>query len=127
MITPSFPEFVRLARRHNLIPLRKEIVVDRVTPVSVYERLQKGEPHSFLLESVEGGERFGRYSFVGQRPHAAFLCRGDEVIYREGKSERRWKTNNPLQDLKAIFAEISPRRSAGPSAFLGRRRGLLGL
>src|SRR5690242_15978479 len=108
MITPSFQEFVRLASTHNLIPLRAEIVVDRVTPVSVYERLQEGESHSFLLESVEGGERFGRYSFVGQKPHALFLCRDNEVRYRQGSSERRWSSQNPLQDLKGIFATIRP-------------------
>src|SRR5579864_3263546 len=104
MITPTFQEFVRLAASHNLIPLRAEIVVDRVTPVSVYERLQKDESHAFLLESVEGGERFGRYSFVGQKPHAVFACRGSEVQYRQGSTERNWKTQNPLQDLKNHFA-----------------------
>jgi len=119
VITPSLPEFIRLARRHNLIPLRREIVVDQVTPVSVYERLQKGEPHAFLLESVEGGERFGRFSFVGRRPRALFLCRGDEVTYREGSSERRWKTQNPLQDLKAIFADIRPAELPGLPRFWG--------
>src|ERR1700687_5475473 len=119
MIIPSFPEFVRMARRHNLIPVRREIVVDRVTPVSVYERLREGEPHAFLLESVEGGERFGRYSFVGQRPRAIFLCDGDESIYREGGAERRWKTQNPLRDLKAIFAEFSPAEIPGLPRFWG--------
>src|ERR1017187_5041250 len=108
MITPSFPEFVRQSKRHNLIPLRREIVVDRVTPVSVYEQLQKGEPHAFLLESVEGGERFGRYSFVGRKPRALFECRGTDVSYREGSVERSWKTQNPLQDLKGMFNKISP-------------------
>jgi len=119
MMTPSLPEFIRLSRRHNLIPVRREIVVDQVTPVSVYERLQKGEPHAFLLESVEGGERFGRYSFVGRRPRALFECRGSEVLYREGSDERRWKTQNPLQDLKTIFSQISPAELPGLPRFWG--------
>ncbi len=119
MITPTFAEFVSLAKTHNLIPLREEIIVDRVTPVSVYERLQKGEPYAFLLESVEGGERFGRYSFVGQRPHAIFLCQGHDIIYREGKSERRWKTKNPLLDLKSMFSEINPATLPGLPRFWG--------
>ncbi len=119
MITPSYPEFVRLARAHNLIPLRQEIVADRLTPVSVFERLQKGESHAFLLESVEGGERFGRYSFVGQRPRAVFLCQGDEIVYREGRSEKRWKTANPLIDLKNIFAGIRPAKLPGLPRFWG--------
>ncbi len=118
-MTPSFSEFVRLAAQHNLIPLSKEIVVDRVTPVSVFERLQKNEPHTFLLESVEGGERFGRYSFVGQRPHAVFVCRGNQITYREGSKERKWKTKNPLQDLKEIFARVKPATSPGLPRFWG--------
>ena len=119
MITPSLPEFIRLARRHNMIPLRREIMADQVTPVSVYERLQKGEPHAFFLESVEGGERFGRYSFVGRRPRALFECCGSDVEYREGPSVRRWKTQNPLQDLKAIFSAISPAVLPGLPRFWG--------
>jgi anthranilate synthase component 1 len=119
MITPSFPEFIRLSKRHNLVPLRREIVVDKVTPVSVYERLLQGEPHAFLLESVEGGERFGRYSFVGRRPRATFVCQGDQITYQEGSSERCWTTQNPLNDLKSIFAGIVPAELPGLPRFWG--------
>ena len=99
MITPSLSEFIRLSKKHNLIPLRREIIVDRVTPVSVYERLQAGEPHAFLLESVEGGERFGRYSF-GRAKAARDLRQsgGTSITYHEGaSSERRWTTQNPCR------------------------------
>jgi anthranilate synthase component 1 len=119
MITPTLPEFIRLSRRHNLVTVRQEIVVDRVTPVSVYERLQQGSTHAFLLESVEGGERFGRYSFVGRRPRAIFECRGQNVLYREGPIERRWTSRNPLQDLKKIFAGIRPAELPGLPRFWG--------
>jgi anthranilate synthase component 1 len=119
MITPSLSEFIRLSKRHNLVPLRREIIVDRVTPVSVYERLQEGESHAFLLESVEGGERFGRYSFVGRRPRATFVCQEDKITYQEGASERRWTTQNPLKDLKAIFAGIVPAELPGLPRFWG--------
>ena len=118
-MTPTYPEFERLAAGHNVIPLYEEIVVDRVTPVSVYERLQNGEPHTFLLESVEGGERFGRYSFVGQRPYGIFLCRGYDIRYQEGSKERRWKSQNPLQDLKEIFARIKAATLPGLPRFWG--------
>src|SRR5262250_1742346 len=118
-MTPSFPEFVQLARRHNLIPVKQEIPVDRVTPVSVYEHLQKDEPYSFLLESVEGGERFGRYSFVGQRPRAVFTCRGNQITYREGTRQKSWKTTNPLLDLKELFSQISAAELPGLPRFWG--------
>jgi anthranilate synthase component 1 len=118
-MTPTFAEFAHLAQQYNLIPIWKEVVVDRVTPVSIYERLQRGEPHSFLLESVEGGERFGRYSFVGQRPHAIFQCKAGIVTYREGSTRQQWKTKNPLQDLKAIFSKIKPAPVPGLPRFWG--------
>src|SRR5689334_18274480 len=104
MITPSLAEFKKLARRFNVIPLSRETLVDRVTPVSVYERLSRGERHAYLLESVEGGERFGRYSFVGTRPRALLSCRGREMSYREGATSHTWTTQNPLQDMKKYFA-----------------------
>jgi anthranilate synthase component 1 len=118
-MTPSFLEFVRLASQYNVIPLSREIVVDRVTPVSVFERLQKNEPYTFLLESVEGGERFGRYSFVGQRPHAVFVCRGNVIRYQEGSKIRKWETPNPLQDLKEIFSRVKPATLPGLPRFWG--------
>jgi anthranilate synthase component I len=115
----TFQEFVQLARTYNLIPLSEEIVVDRITPVSVYERLSKNEPHAFLLESVEGGERFGRYSFIGQRPYATFVCHGDEITYQQGSKKRSWKAANPLQELKALFATIRPAPAAHLTRFFG--------
>jgi anthranilate synthase component I len=117
--SPSFNEFKRLARRHTVVPLFRETLVDRVTPVSVYERLSHGERHAFLLESVEGGERFGRYSFVGQRPHAVFTCKEKKVIYREAGHERRWETQNPVQDLKKIMNGFSAAEVAGLPRFSG--------
>lgn len=119
MITPSLQEFKRLAQTHNIVPLSRETLTDRVTPVSVYERLQQGEKHAFLLESVEGGEKFGRYSFVGRRPQATFQARGKRVTYREGTKERRWDSNNPLQDLKEIFAKRFAADLSGLPRFWG--------
>src|SRR2546422_2082472 len=66
-ITPSKAEFLKLAQRGNLIPVYCEILADAETPVSAYQKLDQTGP-SFLLESVEGGEHLGRYSFVGANP-----------------------------------------------------------
>lgn len=67
MYTPSLAEFRRLARHGNLIPVYREILADVETPLSAYQKLRVRGP-SFLLESVEGGEKVGRYSFVGVEP-----------------------------------------------------------
>ena len=119
MITPTLAEFKRLARDHNLVPVSLETLADRVTPVSVFERLQAGEPYSFLLESVEGGERLGRYSFVGQRPHAVFVCEGSRVTLTEDGKKHSWTSANPLQDLKAFFGKLRPAELPGLSRFWG--------
>ena len=67
MILPSYRDFTALARRGNLIPVYEEILMDLETPVSFYNRLRKNR-YSFLLESVEGSERWARYSFLGTAP-----------------------------------------------------------
>ena len=109
-VTPTLSEFKRLSRAHNVIPVYREILVDRVTPVSAYEHLQRDERHSFLLESVEGGDRLGRYSFAGQRPQATFVCQNNRITYRQQGSERSWPVSNPLRDLQQIFAGLKPAR-----------------
>ncbi len=74
-ITPRLDEFLELAARHRVVPLMIEVMADRDTPVSVFEKLV-GERPGFLLESVEGGERWGRWSFVGWDPVATLRSRG---------------------------------------------------
>jgi len=115
----TFNEFKHFARRYNVIPLCREIILDRLTPVSVYERLASGQSHSFLLESVEGGERFGRYSIVGRAPLAIFQSQGSKVNYQRQGRKQTWTSNNPLQDLKKLFAEFKPAPIDGLPRFWG--------
>ena len=68
MIQPSFKEFCRFAEQGNLIPVYQELLMDLETPLSFFKRLER-DNYSFLLESVEGSERWARYSFLGTRPH----------------------------------------------------------
>src|SRR2546421_13072116 len=68
--SPSRDEFLRLAREYTLVPVWREVLGDLETPVGVYRKLG-AEPNSFLLESVEQGERWGRYSFIGLNPFSA--------------------------------------------------------
>ncbi|MDZ7361262.1 MAG: anthranilate synthase component I [candidate division KSB1 bacterium] len=65
---PSFEEFSRLARQGNLVPLSLSLPADTFTPVSIFLRLAEAQRHGFLLESVEGGEKIARYSFLGFAP-----------------------------------------------------------
>ena len=64
----SFEEFKDLARRGTFVPVCKEIVADLLTPVSAFLKIAEHADYAFLLESVEGGEHVGRYSFLGKDP-----------------------------------------------------------
>jgi len=78
-ISPSREEFHALAAHHTVIPVRRELLADLVTPVAVFARLTRGGEPGFLLESVEHGERWGRWSFAGRRPAAVLAVRGRSV------------------------------------------------
>ena len=81
---PGAEGFCRLARRHRIVPVWRELVADISTPVGVYLQLVGvGDEPGFLLESVEGGERWGRYSFVGRRPLATLVA-SDGVVTSTG-------------------------------------------
>jgi anthranilate synthase component I len=75
---PDPPEFAALAKAHSIVPVWCEVVADTLTPVTCFANVV-GEADGFLFESVEGGERWGRYSFVGRRPLATLTARGRHV------------------------------------------------
>src|SRR4051794_23565723 len=78
---PTFEEFVALARGANLVPVYRQLIGDTLTPVSAFCKIQEGD-WSFLFESVVGGERLGRYSFLGSGPFLRFQSRGPRVEVR---------------------------------------------
>ena len=77
-MTTSRDEFRALAREYRAIPVHRELLADLITPVSAFLRCV-GDEAGFALESVENGERWSRFSFVGRRPHATLTGRGREV------------------------------------------------
>jgi anthranilate synthase component I len=86
---PDFDQFTQLAQKGNFIPVYREWVADLDTPVSAWYRVCAGQPYSFLLESVEGGEHIGRYSFLGCDPLWVLETRGDRTTqtHRDGTAE----------------------------------------
>mgnify|MGYP006189909763 CR=1 FL=1 len=79
-VHPTREEFVRLAADHGVVPVWREVLADLETPLSVYTKLS-GEGPTFLLESAEHGERWGRYSFVGTDPFLVLRGRDGEVTW----------------------------------------------
>src|SRR5476651_1340169 len=98
IITPGYEEFARLALKGNLVPVWCEVLADLETPVSAFLKLRAaGCDDGFLLESVEGGEAYARYSFLGVSARARLQTRGREVTLRDSDGERRF-TLEPGRD-----------------------------
>jgi len=100
-ISPSRAEFFRLAQAHSLVPVYRTLTADLETPVSAFLRVASDEPQSFLLESVEGGEKVGRYTFIGVRPYRTILSRGKSIVINE-----RGKTRSLQGDVFALLKEL---------------------
>ncbi|MBN1363284.1 MAG: anthranilate synthase component I [Syntrophaceae bacterium] len=126
MYQPSFAEFEKLAKKGNLIPVYREILADVETPVSVLMKLQKKE-HFYLLESVEGGEKWGRYSFLGTDAGVIFRICGNKVIIEEnGKVTTHEHKGNPLNFLRELLKRYMPVAISGLPRFYGGAVGYLG-
>lgn len=122
----TFDEFKRLAKKANLIPIYKEIAADQDTPVSAFLKVRSGE-HDFLLESVEGGERWGRFSFIGSRPAAIFRSRGRRVeIIERGRRRSSLTKSDPLIELKRYLSKYRPVVRESLPRFFGGAVGYLG-
>src|SRR5919107_5590629 len=84
----TFEEFEREAARGNVVPVVRVVLADLQTPLGAFLRVAGAQPYAFLLESVEGGERVARYSFLGAKPEMIVRGRGDEtVVERAGGTE----------------------------------------
>jgi anthranilate synthase component I len=126
MYQPKFAEFEKFAQRGNLIPVYREVLADVETPVSVLRKLQHKE-HVYLLESVEGGEKWGRYSFLGTDAGVVFRVRGTQVIVEEkGSVTTREHQGDPLGVLRDLLGRYQPVATPGLPRFYGGAVGYLG-
>ena len=125
MFQPSFEEFRKKAETGNLIPVFREILADMETPVSAFRKIDSGG-YAFLLESVEGGEKWARYSFLGSNPSLVFKSRGGsaEVISGQGVEHLPIRTD-PLDLLRAILRDFRPAAVEGLPRFYGGMVGFL--
>ncbi|HEU5464917.1 MAG TPA: chorismate-binding protein, partial [Candidatus Binatia bacterium] len=118
MIEPSFKDFCRLAKQGNLVPVYRELLMDLETPLSFFKRLER-DAYSFLFESVEGSERWARYSFLGTRPQRIFKARGKDIEIIERGKTRRLTADAPFKVLEALLEGYRPVPMVGVPPFFG--------
>jgi anthranilate synthase component I len=104
MVRPDYKEFSRLAHRATLIPVVKPVMADLLTPVSAFLAIAAGEPEAFLFESVERGERIGRYTFLGAKPYMRVRARGRNIEVRRGRQVERCQ-GSVLEVLKELLRQ----------------------
>jgi anthranilate synthase component 1 len=127
---PNLAQFRELAQSATLIPVYREFAADLETPVSVYVKLLEQSGPSFLLESVEGGEQIGRYSFIGLNPRGEIALQGRRISVRHDGAEPVTRElaegEDILHILKAELAPYTPARVPGLPRFIGGAVGYLG-
>jgi len=126
MYYPTKKEFIKLAKKGNLIPVYAEILADMETPVSSFSKIEASD-YAYLLESVEGGERIGRYSFLGSNPSLVFRSKGRNIEIIEGKKARKFKTKlAPLAELNKLLSKYKFVNVKGLPRFCGGFVGYMG-
>jgi anthranilate synthase component 1 len=126
MFHPSLDEFRQKAKQGNLIPVYREILADMETPVSAFLKIDDGK-HSFLLESMEGGEKWARYSFLGSRPSVIVKTSGRQAeIVRSGRTSKLVFDKDPLEIVKNVLAEYTPVPDPLLPRFFGGAVGFMG-
>ncbi|MEM8829075.1 MAG: anthranilate synthase component I [Cyanobacteria bacterium P01_G01_bin.19] len=108
MISPNFDRFGELAQQGNFVPVYQELVADLETPVSAWYKVCAGQPYNFLLESVEGEEKLGRYSFLGCDPMWILEARGDVTTQTYRNGETAEYRGNPFEICDRCLATIKP-------------------
>lgn len=126
MFYPNLEDFKEKAKEGNLIPVYKEILADMETPVSAFLKIDDGQ-YSYLLESVVGGEKWARYSFLGSSPSVIIRGKGDKIeIIRDGKKDNLSFKKDLLEIIKREMERYRPVSLSGLPRFFGGAVGYLG-
>ena len=121
----TFEDFELEAQCGNVVPVVRSVLADLQTPVGAFLRIAGDAPYAFLLESIEGGERVARYSFLGANPWMVARGRGGETII-EKNGEREVHNQNAVEFLREYFRGKKLARRAGLAPLSGGVVGYLG-
>src|SRR6516164_10972992 len=124
MLTPDYKTFLQLSRDFTLVPVAKTLRADLLTPVGAFLSVAARQKYAFLLESVEGGEKIGRYTFLGAQPQKVITARGKEIEIWEGTKTQRAEgavvdvlRGNLRQHRPATVPALPPFTSGGVGYF----------
>lgn len=120
---PECDEIMELAKSYDIVPVCKEIYADVITPITLLRKIAGISKRYYLLESIEGGEKWGRYSFLGFDPVMHVYCRADEVTIEKDGEQSKIQTKKPLQVLRKIMKDYKAPRLENLPPFAG---GLVG-
>ena len=119
MMQPSCDEILELAKDYQVIPVCREIYADVITPITLLRKLANISERFFLLESIEGGEKWGRYSFLGYNPVMRVSCKNGEVVKEQGGEKEMIPTEHPLEVLREVMKSHRAPRLSGMPPFAG--------
>lgn len=107
MLYPSLEEVRKLSESYNTIPVFYSFSADNQTPINIYRALSEGKENSFILESVNNGLQWGRYSFVGSNPKQEIMIKGNTAHVISGKHEEISEVSNPIDFLKECLSNYN--------------------
>lgn len=119
MMIPDCETIMKLAKEYDVVPVCKEIYADIITPIGLLRKLATLSKRYYLLESVEGGEKWGRYSFMGYDPIMRVTCKDKVVTIEEHGETTKIQTNDPLQVIRDIMKRYRSPRLEGFPPFTG--------
>jgi len=126
MYYPNKEEFVKLSEKGNVIPVYREILADFDTPLSAFLKIDEGD-YSYLLESVEGGEHMGRYSFLGSDPAFMIQSKGKKITVIDNGEKKEYTTQeDPITEIKTIMEKFQFVPIEGLPRFCGGLVGYFG-
>ena len=124
MFFPTLPEVQNLAAQFSMIPVKLTLLADKETPIRLYQKFRSN--HSFLLESVEGGSRWARYSFIGLRPFLTVEAKGNEILLTHRGKAPESLNGNPIEVLRELMKQYRspnlkemPRLAGGAVGYFG--------
>lgn len=119
MMQPDCDKILELAKEYDVIPVCKEIYADVITPITLLRKLANISKRYYLLESIEGGEKWGRYSFMGFDPIMRVFCKNDVVTKEQQGQTETFETKKPLEVIRSIMKTHRAPNLEGMPPFAG--------